>query len=189
MAESMKTLLKPSMDVQVPLFDRANYDDWREAMKNHFNSKGSNVWNVIASKKWYMKNKTKSSREDKKNNSIALHAIKKGLSNEVKMKLGSYTVARNLWLKLEETYQAKYQRPEEDSNKKSNEYRREYLKYDEEINGTSICSTYISEKSHDEGDDLTENTRLELHEQSNCSSHDDIDIFKEKWENLSILKN
>ena len=63
------------------------------------------------------------------------------------------------------------------------------MKDDEEINGTSICSTSISENSHDEGDDLRENTGLELHEQSDCSSHDDIDIFKEKWENLSILKN
>ena len=85
----MKTLLEPNMNVQVPLFDGANYEDWREAMKNDLKSKGSNVWNVVASKKWYMENKTRSLREDQKQNSIAFHAIKKGLSNEVKMKLGS----------------------------------------------------------------------------------------------------
>ena len=62
----MNMLLEPSMDVEVSLFDGANYDDWREAMKKHLKSKGSNVWNVVASKKWYMKNKTRSSREDQK---------------------------------------------------------------------------------------------------------------------------
>ena len=158
-------------------------------MKKQLKSKGEHVWDVVASKKWHLKNKTRMSKDDQRFNSIALQTIKKALSNDVKINIGFCTVSRNLWLKLEETYQAKDQRPEEDSNKKSNEDRREDLKDDEEINGTSIGSTSISENSHDEGDDLTENTGLELHEQSDCNSHDDIDIFKEKWENLSILKN
>ena len=129
------------------------------------------------------------SKNDQRFNFIALQTIKKALSNDVKIKIGFCIVARKISLKLEETYQEKYQRLEEDSNKKSNEDRREDLKDDEEINGTSICNTSISENSHDEGDDLIENTGLEIHEQSDCNSHDDIDIFKEKWENLSILKN
>jgi len=189
MCGSLKTLLEPSKDVQVPLFDGADYVDWREVVKKQLKSKGAHVWDVVASKKWYLKNKTRMSKYDQRFNSIALQTIKKALSNDVKINIGLCTVARNIWLKLEETYQEKDQRPEEDSNKKSNEDRREDLKDDEEINGTSICNTSISENSHDEGDDLIENTGLEHHEQSYCSSHDDIDIFKEKWENLSILKN
>ena len=156
MGGSLKTLLEPSIDVQVPLFDGADYVDWREAVKKQLKSKGAHVWDVVASKKWYLKNKTKMSKDDQRFNSIAFQTIKKALSNDVKINIGLCTVARNLWLKLEETYQAKDQRPEEDNNKKSNEERREDLKYDEEINGTSIYNTSISENSHDEGDDLTE---------------------------------
>ena len=155
MGGSLKTLLEPSIDVQVPLFDGADYVNWREAVKKQLKSKGAHVWDVVPSKKWYLKNKTKMSKDDQRFNSIALQTIKKALSNDVKIKIGFYTVTKNLWLKLEETYQAKCQRPKEDSNKKSNEDRREDLKDDEEINGTSICNTSISENSHDEGDDLT----------------------------------
>ena len=155
MGGSLKTLLEPSIDVQVPLFDGADYVDWREAMKKQLKSKGAHVWDVVARKNWYLKNKTKMSKDDQRFNSIALQTIKKALSNDVKIKIGFCTIARNLWLKLEETYQEKDQRPEEDNNKKSNEDRREDLKDDEEINGTSICNTSINENSHDEGDDLT----------------------------------
>ena len=189
MGGSLKTLLEPSIDVQVSLFDGADYVDWREVVKKQLKSKGAHVWDDVESKKWYLKKKTRMSKDDQRFNSIALQTIKKALSNDVKIKIGLCTVARNLWLKLEEAYQAKYQRPKEDNNKKSNEERREDLKDDEEINGTSIYNTSISENSHDEGDDLIENTGLELHEQSDCGSHDDIGIFKEKWENLSIIKN
>ena len=129
-------------------------------MKKKLKSKGAHVWDVVASKKWYLKNKTKTSKDDQRFNFIVLQTIKKALSNDVKIKIAFCTVAKNLWLNLVETYQAKYQRPEEDSSKKSNEDRREDLKDDEEINGTSICSTSISENCHDEGDDLTETTRL-----------------------------
>ena len=179
----LKTLLEPSIDVQVPLFDGANYVDWREAVKKKFKSKGAHLWDAVASKKWYLKNKTRMLKDDQRFNSIAFQTIRKALLNDVKINIGLCTIARNLWLKLEETYQAKDQRPEENSNKKSNEDIREDLKDDEEINGTSICSTSISENSHDGGDDLTENTGLELHEKTDCRNHDDVDIFKEKWEN------
>ena len=43
MGGSLKTLLEPSIDVQVPLFDGADYADWREAMKKQLKSKGAHV--------------------------------------------------------------------------------------------------------------------------------------------------
>ena len=104
MGESLKTLLEPSIDVQVPLFDGADYVDWREAVKKQLKSKGAHVWDVVASNKWYLKNKTRMSKNDQRFNSIALKTIKKALSNDVKIKIGFCTVSRNLWLKLEETY-------------------------------------------------------------------------------------
>ena len=142
-------------DDKIPLFNGDDYANWRDAMKFQLKSKGAHVQDAVASKKWYLKNKTRISKDDQRFNSIALQTIKKALSNDVKIKIGFCTIARNLWLKLEETYQEKDQRPKQDSNKKSNEDRREDLKDDEEINGTSICNTSISENSHDEGGDLT----------------------------------
>ena len=127
MGGSLKTLLELGIDVQVPLFDGASYVDWIEAVKKQLKSRGAHVWDAVASKKWDLKNKTRMSKDDQRFKSIALQTIKKALSNDVKIKIGFCIVARNLWLKLEETYQAKDQRPEEDSNKKSNEDRREYL--------------------------------------------------------------
>ena len=117
----MKMLLEPSMDVQVPLFDGADYADWREAMKKQLKSKGAHVWNAVASKKWYLKNKTRISKDNKKFNSIALQTIKRAVSNDVKMGLGNYTSAKKLWLKIEDTYQSKYQIPTEDTSQKYDE--------------------------------------------------------------------
>ena len=54
-------------------------------------------------------------------NSIALQTIKRSLSNGVKMRLGHYTSATKLWLKIEDTYQAKYQSAGEEISKKSDE--------------------------------------------------------------------
>ena len=109
MGGSLKTLLEPSIDVKIPLFDGVDYVDWREDVKKKLKSKGAHVWDAVASKKWYLKNKTRMSKDDQRFNSIALQTIKKSLSNDVKIKIVFGTIARNLWLKLEETYRAKYQ--------------------------------------------------------------------------------
>ena len=68
MGGSLKTLLEPSIDVQVPLFDGDDYVDWREAMKKQLKSKGAHVWDAVASKKWYFKNKTRMSKNDQRFN-------------------------------------------------------------------------------------------------------------------------
>jgi hypothetical protein len=53
-------------------------------MKWYLKSRGFRVWDSVVSKPWYSttsKNKTKTTKEVKKNNSIALKAIQNGLSN------------------------------------------------------------------------------------------------------------
>ena len=121
MVKSMKMLLEPSMDVQVPLFDGVDYADWREAMKKQLKSKGAHVWNAVTSKKWYLKNKTRISKDNQKFNYISLETINRALSNDVKIGLGNYTSARKLWQNIEDTYQAKYQSPREDTSQKYDE--------------------------------------------------------------------
>ncbi len=98
------------------MFNGDNYDKWRDAMKIHLKSKGAPVWNVVVSNDCYLKNKRRISKDDHKFNSIALQIIKRTLSNEVKKRLGHYTFARNLWLKMEDLYQTEYQSSKEDTS-------------------------------------------------------------------------
>ena len=72
-------------------------------MKAHLKVMGSKVWRVVAKKK-----SKQFSKEDYKNNSIALKVIKKSLTNDVKKKVGHHTSAIFLWIKLEEAYQEKH---------------------------------------------------------------------------------
>ena len=106
---------------KIPLFNGDDYANWRDAMKFQLNSKGSHVWDGVGSKKRYLKNKTRISKDDQKFNSITLQTIKRALSNDVKMRLGHYTSARKLWLKIEDTYQAQYQSAREDTSQKFDE--------------------------------------------------------------------
>ena len=110
-----------NVDDKIPLFNGDDYANWRDAMKFQLKSKGAHVWDAVASKKWYLKNKTRISKDDQKFNSIALQTIERALSNDVKMRLGHYTSARKLWLKIEDTYQAKCQSAGEDTSQKYDE--------------------------------------------------------------------
>ena len=94
-------------DDKIPLFNGYDYANWRDAMKFQLKSKGAHVWDVVASKKWYLKNKTRISKDDQKFNYITFQTIKRALSNDFRMRLGHYTYARNIWLKIEDTYKAK----------------------------------------------------------------------------------
>jgi pyrroloquinoline quinone (PQQ) biosynthesis protein C len=53
----------------------------------------------------YFKEKTKTAKEARRNNSIALKAIQDGLSDQVKEKMRHYKSAKELWLQLENCYQ------------------------------------------------------------------------------------
>ena len=89
-----------NVDDKIPLFNGDDYANWRDSMKFQLNSKGAHVWDAVASKKWYLKNKTRISKDDQKFNSITLQTIKKALSNDVKMRPGHYTSTRMLWLNI-----------------------------------------------------------------------------------------
>lgn len=90
-------------EVPIPLFSGNNYADWRKTMKTHLKAMGTKVWRVVAKKK-----SKQVSKEDYKNNSIALKVVKRSLTNDVKKKVGYHTSAKFLWVKLEETYQEKH---------------------------------------------------------------------------------
>ena len=95
-----------------------------------------------------------------------MQTIKRALSNDFKTRLGHYTSARNLWLKIEDTYQAEYQSAGEDTSKN----------YDEEISEDMLSSEYnnpsfVSSQSKE---------NIGLDELSNDSCYDHEVLSKEK---------
>ena len=82
------------------------------------------------------------------------------------MRLGNYTSAINIWLKIEDMYQAKYQSAGKDTSKK----------FDEEISEDMLSSeennpSFVSSQSKE---------NIGLDEISNDSCYDDEVISKEK---------
>ena len=164
-----------NVDDKIPLFNGNEYANWRDAMKFQLKSKGAHVWDAVASKKWYLKNKTRTSKDDQKFKYISLQTIKRALSNDVKMRLGHYTSARRLWLKIEDTYQAEYQSTREDTSKKFDEEISEDLLSSDENNPSSVSSQNLE--------------NIGLDELLNYSCYDDEVFSNEKEEDLLILKN
>jgi hypothetical protein len=138
---------------EAPLFDGTNYSSWREGMKWYLKSRGSGVWDSVVSKPWYSttsKNKTKSAKEAKKNNSIALKAIQNGLSDQVKEKMGHCTSAKVLWLQLENSYQNKEQNKEmENSNQFIEQNKETKINQIKEQNSEMEKSNQIEEQNTD----------------------------------------
>jgi hypothetical protein len=69
-----------------------------------------------------LKNKSKfvAQRQEKKNDALALKTILSGLSSSTKESMRQCTTTKDLWLKLEETYQSK-EEDVEDNSIKNNE--------------------------------------------------------------------
>jgi hypothetical protein len=70
-----------------PLFDGRDYLSWRENMKRYMKSRGYGVWDSVVSKLWHLttsKRKSKTAKEARRRNSVALKAIQDGLSDQVK---------------------------------------------------------------------------------------------------------
>jgi hypothetical protein len=70
---------------------------------------GAAIWKGAIGGSVPLKNKSKfvAQREGKKNDALALKTILSGLSSPIKESMGQCTSTKDLWLKLEETYQRK----------------------------------------------------------------------------------
>jgi hypothetical protein len=97
------------MDDEVPILDEENYSTWRIEMRVHLKEMGAGIWKETIGGSVSLKNKSKfaAQREGKKNDALALKTILSGLSSPIKESMGQCTTAKDLWLKLEETYQSK----------------------------------------------------------------------------------
>jgi hypothetical protein len=107
------------MDDEVPILDEENYSTWRIEMRVHLKEMGAGIWKVAIGGSVSLKNKSKfaAQREGKKNDALALKTILSGLSSPIKESMGQCTSAKDLWLKLEETYQSKKEDIEDHSIK------------------------------------------------------------------------
>jgi hypothetical protein len=97
------------MDDEVPILDEKNYSAWRIEMKEYLKEKGGGVWKETIGGSVPLKNKSKfaAQKEEKKNDALALKTIFNGLSSSIKESMGQCTSTKDLWLKLEKTYQGK----------------------------------------------------------------------------------
>ena len=105
------------MDDEVSIFDETNYSEWRIEMKGYLKEKGASVWKAIIGGSTPLKNKSKfaAQKEEKRNNALVVKTILSGLSIPLKESMRQCTSAKDIWLKLEETYQ----REKEDAKEKS----------------------------------------------------------------------
>jgi hypothetical protein len=97
------------MDEEVPNLDVENYSTWRIEMRLHLKTMGATIWKASIGGSISLKNKSNfvAQREGKKNDAFSLKTILSGLSSPIKESMGQCTSAKDLWLKLEETYQSK----------------------------------------------------------------------------------
>jgi hypothetical protein len=97
------------MDDEVPILDEENYSTWRIKMRVYLMEMGIGIWKTTIGGSVSLKNKSKfaAQREGKNNDALALKAILSGLSSPIKESMGQCTSAKDLWLKLEETYKSK----------------------------------------------------------------------------------
>jgi hypothetical protein len=109
------------MDDEVPILDEENYSTWRIDMRVHLKEMGAGIWKAAIGGSVSLKNKSKfaAQREGNKNDALALKTILSGLSSPIKDIMGQCSSAKDLCLKLEETYQSKKEYIEDNSIKES----------------------------------------------------------------------
>jgi hypothetical protein len=94
------------MDDEAPILDEENYSNWRIEMRLHFKTMRATIWKEAIGGSVPLQNKSNfaAQREGKKNDALAIKTILSGLSSPIKASMGQCTSAKDLWLKLEETY-------------------------------------------------------------------------------------
>jgi hypothetical protein len=97
------------MDDEVPILDEENYSTWRIEMRLYLKTMRATIWKAAIGRSVPLKNRSNfvAQREGKKNDALALKTILGGLSSPIKERMGQCTSTKDLWLKIEETYQGK----------------------------------------------------------------------------------
>jgi len=83
-------------------------------MRVYLKTMGATIWKATIDGYVSLKNKSKleAQREGNKNDALALKTTLSGLSIPIKESMGQCTSAKDLWIKLEETYQSRKEKEE-----------------------------------------------------------------------------
>jgi hypothetical protein len=94
---------------EVPILDEEDYPTWIIEMRLYLKTMRETIWKATIGGSVPLNKKSKfaAQREGNKNDALALNTILSGLSSPIKESMGQCTSAKDLWLKLEETYQSK----------------------------------------------------------------------------------
>jgi hypothetical protein len=106
------------MGDKVPILDDKNYSTWRIEMRLHFKTMGAMIWKAAIGGSVPMNDKSKfaGQREGKENDALALKTILSGLSSPMKEIMEQCNSTKDLWIKLEETYQSKKEEEDIEEN-------------------------------------------------------------------------
>ena len=89
-----------------PLFDGSNYECWSIMRRLYLQTQGccilESILNGYIAPKIPPKNGSK--KELRKNNAMEMYTILHGIFGSVKVKVGNYTLAKELWDKLQNIY-------------------------------------------------------------------------------------
>jgi hypothetical protein len=181
------------MDDEFPILDEENYSTWRIQMRVYLKTMGAAIWKTTIGGYVSLKNKSKfaAQREEKKNDALALKTILSGISSTIKESMEQCTSAKDLWLKLEETYQEKKEDVEDHSIK--------IIKGKVSLTFDCICDDFeeISNKGKESCDDVgkkeyiedTSNEGKEPPKTLDCldSKCDDVEFFSTEEYDLEIV--
>jgi hypothetical protein len=181
------------MDDEIPILDEENYSTWRIEMRVYLKTMRAAIWKATIGGSVPLKNKSKfaAQREGKKNDALALKTIISGLSSPIKESMGQCTSTKDLWLKLEETYQEKKEDVEDHSVK--------IIKGKESLTLDCICDDFegISNKGKESCDDVgkkediedTSNEGKESPKTLDCidSKCDDVEFFSSEEDDLETI--
>jgi hypothetical protein len=176
------------MDDEIPILDEENYSTWRIEMRVYLKTMGATIWKAAIGGSVPLKNKSKfaAQREGKKNDALALKTILSGLSSPIKESMGQCTSTKDLWLKLEETYQKKKEDVEDHSIK--------IIKGKESLTLDCICDDFKGKESCDDvgkKEDIedTSNEGKESPKTLDCidSKCDDVEFFSSEEDDLETV--
>ena len=145
---------------------------------------GATIWKAAIGGSVPLKNKSKfaSQREGKKNYALALKTILSGLSSSIKESMGQWTSSKDIWIKLEDTYQRKKEYLEDNSINK-NEGKESPKTLECIISKCELQNT--SNEDKESSDDVRKNEYLEDISNERKESCDDVGK-KEDLEGISI---
>jgi hypothetical protein len=153
-----------------------NYSTWRIEMKLHLKTMGDTIWKATIGGSVPLKNKSKFTAqiEGEKNDALDLNTIISGLSRPIKESMGQYTSTKDLWLKLEETYQ---------NNKEKKDIEDNSIKTHEGKESPKTLGFIISKS-----DDVGKKEDLEDISNEGKESCDDVEFFSTSEEgNLEVV--